>query len=138
MAELVAIPSVNPREQAVAAETPLAGFVADYCRRLGMTARLDEVADGRRNVVATMPGRRTDEWLLLETHLDTVETEGMALDPFTAHVRDGRLYGRAPATRRGRWPSSSRRSPVSPPPGARPSARSCWQVSSTRSTATEA
>lgn len=101
LAELIAIPSVNPREQAVAAETPLAEFVADYCRRLGMTARLDEVADGRCNVVATMPGRRTDEWLLLETHLDTVETEGMALDPFTAHVRDGRLYGRGACDAKG-------------------------------------
>ncbi|MFC9427698.1 M20 family metallopeptidase [Streptomyces sp. NPDC056987] len=101
LSELIAIPSVNPREEAVAAETRLAQFVAEYCRRLGMTARLDEVTDGRCNVVATMPGRRTDEWILLETHLDTVETEGMTLDPFTAHIRDGRLYGRGACDAKG-------------------------------------
>jgi len=101
LSELIAVPSVNPREQAAAAETPLAEFVAEYCRRLGMTARLDEVTDGRCNVVATMPGRRTDEWILLETHLDTVETEGMTLDPFAAHIRDGRLYGRGACDAKG-------------------------------------
>ncbi|MFF8286914.1 M20 family metallopeptidase [Streptomyces albus] len=101
LAELIAIPSVNPREQALPAETPLAEFVAAYCRRLGMTARLDEVADGRCNVVATMPGRRTDECVLLETHLDTVETEGMTVDPFTARIHDGRLYGRGACDAKG-------------------------------------
>jgi acetylornithine deacetylase len=101
LAELIAIPSVNPREAALPAETPLAEFVADYCRRLGMTARLDEVTDGRHNVVATLPGRRTDECVLLETHLDTVETDGMTVAPFTAEIRDGRLYGRGACDAKG-------------------------------------
>ncbi len=63
-------------------------------------AELREVLPGRPNVVATVPGR-DPRMVLLESHLDTVETGGMAIDPFAGTVRDGRLYGRGACDAKG-------------------------------------
>lgn len=93
LGRLVAIPSVNPRERAVAAETPLAEFVSDWAEAHGMHATTHEVLDGRRNVLVTVPGNGPGS-VLLETHLDTVEVEGMSVAPYEPVVDKGRLYGR--------------------------------------------
>jgi acetylornithine deacetylase len=93
LADLVRVPSVNPRGRPEPAETALAEFVLAWCDRAGITAYLDEVVDGRCNVVAEVPGDGED-WILLETHLDTVETDGMTTPPFDPVVRGGRLFGR--------------------------------------------
>ncbi|AUS81331.1 acetylornithine deacetylase [Actinoalloteichus sp. AHMU CJ021] len=100
VSQLIRIPSVNPRGRAEPAETPLAEFVADWARRHGMTADLHEVLDGRYNVVVTVPGDSADT-ILLETHLDTVETEGMTVPPFEPTIRDGLLYGRGSCDAKG-------------------------------------
>ncbi|MFI0466962.1 M20 family metallopeptidase [Saccharopolyspora sp. 5N102] len=93
LANLVRIPSINPRERAEPAETELAEDIALWASERGMQAHTEEVLDGRRNVIVTLPGD-DDRPLLLESHLDTVETDGMTIDPFDPVVRDGRLYGR--------------------------------------------
>jgi acetylornithine deacetylase len=97
---LVAIPSVNPREGGGPGEAALAVFVRDWLAARGVTARLHEVLPGRPNVVATVPGR-DPRAVLLEAHLDTVETDGMTVDPHAAEVRDGRLYGRGACDAKG-------------------------------------
>jgi acetylornithine deacetylase len=65
-----------------------------------VNARLHEVLPGRPNVVAVVPGR-DPRAILLESHLDTVETDGMTVDPYAAEVRDGRLYGRGACDAKG-------------------------------------
>ncbi|PSK90933.1 acetylornithine deacetylase [Murinocardiopsis flavida] len=100
LTQMIRIPSVNPRGAGEPAETALAEFVADWGRAHGLETSLHEVADGRCNVIATLPGD-TERPLLLETHLDTVETEGMTVDPFEARVADGRLYGRGSCDAKG-------------------------------------
>ena len=66
----------------------------------GWTPRVDVVADGRPNVIATIDGDRPGRTLLLEGHTDVV-TEGderaWSVDPFGAELRDGRIYGRGSA-----------------------------------------
>ncbi len=98
--QLVRIPSVNPRNEARPAETALAEFVAEWAERRGMTAELHEVVDGRCNVLVTVPGDSADA-LLLETHLDTVETTGMSVEPFEPTVTDGVLHGRGACDAKG-------------------------------------
>lgn len=71
--QLILIPSVNPRDRAEPAETPLAEFVRDWAHAQGFPAELHEVIDGRHNVVVTVPGADPARAVLLETHLDTVE-----------------------------------------------------------------
>lgn len=97
---LVRIPSVNPRDGAGGGEAELAGFVRDWLVGRDVAAELDEVLPGRPNVVAVVPGRDTRA-VLLEAHLDTVETEGMTVEPHAGEVRDGRLYGRGACDAKG-------------------------------------
>ena len=86
--QAVAIPSVLPREEALAA------FVADELRNLGLEPEWDEVAPGRPNVYAAAELGSAEEMQLLTGHLDTVDVAAnWETDPFAPVVRDGKLYG---------------------------------------------
>lgn len=99
--DLVRIPSVNPRDGAGdGGETAVAEYVRDWLTRRRVRAELYEVLPGRCNVVAVVPGHRP-EAVLLESHLDTVETEGMTVGPHDGDVRGGRLYGRGACDAKG-------------------------------------
>ena len=94
LSSLIAIDSVNPSLIAGAAgETEIARFVAGWLEARGIQTEIVEAAPGRPSVIARVPGRRGGRSLMLNAHLDTVGVAGMA-DPFTARVRDGRMYGR--------------------------------------------
>ncbi|MFI7503011.1 M20 family metallopeptidase [Streptomyces sp. NPDC049687] len=99
--DLVRIPSVNPREGAGdGGETAVAAYVRDWLERRGVRAESHEVLPGRSNVVAVVPGR-SESAVLLESHLDTVETDGMTVGPYDAEVRGGRLFGRGACDAKG-------------------------------------
>ncbi|WP_460061036.1 M20/M25/M40 family metallo-hydrolase [Streptomyces sp. YKOK-I1] len=99
--DLVRIPSVNPRGGAGdGGETAVARYVRHWLGRHGIEARLHEVLPGRHNVVAVVPGQRP-EAVVLVSHLDTVETDGMTVEPHAGGIRDGRLYGRGACDAKG-------------------------------------
>lgn len=77
----------GPGEGAVA--RALSAVLADW----GISVELQEVEDGRPNVVAHA-GRGRGPSLLFNGHLDVVGVEGMTHEPFAARTTDGRLYGR--------------------------------------------
>src|SRR6185295_6812929 len=57
---------------------------------------------GRPNVVARWPGDRADKpRLLLAPHTDTVSVAGMTIDPFSAEIGDGRVWGRGASDTKG-------------------------------------
>ena len=94
LAALVRLDSTNPAlVPAGAGETAIAQFLIDWLGRHGIEAQLDEAAPGRYSVVATVRGSGGGPSLLLNAHLDTVGTEGMAA-PFEPVIRQGRMYGR--------------------------------------------
>jgi acetylornithine deacetylase/succinyl-diaminopimelate desuccinylase-like protein len=97
---LVRTPSVNPRDGSGPGEAALAEVVRDWLADRGVRAELHEVLPGRPNVVAVVPGR-DPRTVLLESHLDTVEVDGMTVDPYAGEVRDGRLYGRGACDAKG-------------------------------------
>jgi acetylornithine deacetylase ArgE len=104
LADLVAIPSMNPmgrgREGAHYNEGALAQYVAEYLRKASVDVEIDEVSPGRPNVAARLDvgGEQT---LLLEAHLDTVFADHMKIDPFRPEIRNGRLYGRGACDTKG-------------------------------------
>jgi acetylornithine deacetylase len=92
--ELVAIDSVNPSlVEGGAGEAAIAQFIGDWMRGAGFDVRVDEIAPGRVNVVATAEGDGDGPTRMLCGHTDTVGVDGMAA-PFAPEIRHGRLYGR--------------------------------------------
>lgn len=88
---LVRIRSENPpgREQAVGRA------IAEVLEAAGCQVELQQVESGRFNVIAVLEGRRPEK-LLFNGHMDTVpagNTEFWQDDPWSAVIRDGRLYG---------------------------------------------
>jgi acetylornithine deacetylase/succinyl-diaminopimelate desuccinylase family protein len=94
---LVAIPSVNGQEGALAA------FLAEWLERAGLHVDLEEVAPGRPNVLAVWPaaGRMHQPWgLLFHAHTDTVPAHGME-DAFSGRVDHGYIWGRGAVDQKG-------------------------------------
>jgi acetylornithine deacetylase/succinyl-diaminopimelate desuccinylase-like protein len=104
LAAMIAVPSVNPRGRSLpdrgTGERAMAEFVRNRLAPRGIEVRLDEFAPGRVNAIAVVPGR-TGRTVVLEAHTDTVEVDGMTVDPFAATVRDGRMYGRGACDAKG-------------------------------------
>jgi len=63
--ELIDIPSVTGREQ------PIAEFLVNYMRELGLDAHLQEVEPGRANAIALLQGSGDGPALVFNGHLDT-------------------------------------------------------------------
>ncbi len=77
--------------------------IADHLRGLGVPIRLSYDDDKRKaNLFATL-GTGKPGGLVLSGHTDTVPWDGQAwtLDPLSATVKDGRLYGRGSADMKG-------------------------------------
>lgn len=91
---LVRIDSVNPMlDPSGPGEAEIAAFVAARLAGLGLDVAVHEPVPGRPSVVGRLAGRGGGRSLMLNAHFDTVGVQGMA-DPFSAEIRDGRLYGR--------------------------------------------
>ena len=101
--DLVRINSVNPYVSGGAGEREIAEHVGTKLRSLGLRVKMQEVIDGRANVIGVLQasgggGRR----LMLNGHLDTVGVEGMVGDPFRPRIDSNRnLHGRGACDMKG-------------------------------------
>lgn len=86
---LVRIPSITGQEGPA-----ISRYVLDWLQAAGIPSGAQVVEPGRVNVWARLDGGLPGPRLLLNGHLDTKPTANMTIDPFSAEVRDGRLYGR--------------------------------------------
>ena len=78
---------------------PLIHFIRDALARLGVPSRLTYNADRTKaNLFATL-GEGKPAGIILSGHTDTVPWDGQdwSMDPLSALVQDGRLYGRGSA-----------------------------------------
>jgi len=121
LAELIALPSVNPalvpsdkagprgragsHEPQVVAPHPFAGErpVAEFCAaiaaRAGLEVELQDVLPGRSNLIARLlPRNKIRQTILLAPHLDTVGADGTKFIP---QRKNGRLYGRGACDTKG-------------------------------------
>lgn len=94
LTDLVRINSVNPSIAADGGgEAAVALYVARSLAQLGLDTMTFDSQPGRTTAVATLQGTGGGRALMLNGHTDTVGVEGMS-DPFSADIREGRLYGR--------------------------------------------
>lgn len=91
--DLISIPShwaIAEREKRIA------NYLHDLFKQENINVYLQEVIDGRSNVIATLKGLGSGPSLMLNGHIDTVPPFGMK-DPFTPVIKNGCLYGRGSA-----------------------------------------
>jgi len=106
--DMVKIPSVTGDEAAIQK------FMADYMRGIGLEVDMwetnweelkkhpgyrpvDRGYEGRPNIVATLKGTGGGRSLLLNGHTDVIPVgngEGWSDDPWSASIKNGRIYGR--------------------------------------------
>ncbi|MFN2282306.1 MAG: ArgE/DapE family deacylase [Anaerolineales bacterium] len=67
--------------------------IAKTLEELGLPVTTYHLAPGRVNVIGVLPGMGGGRSLILNGHMDTVGVDEMQ-DPFSAKIREGRLYGR--------------------------------------------
>ncbi|KEJ92352.1 M20 family metallo-hydrolase [Synergistes jonesii] len=102
LAEMIAFPAINPIDGG-SGEFRKAQYILKKIKELGfgeaeVYAPADPAAEGgeRPNVVLRFPGR-TKRRLWIAAHMDVVPAGELSLwetDPFSAVVKDGRIYGR--------------------------------------------
>ena len=94
LVDLVGINSINPSLIPTGAgEAEIAAYVVDVLQELKLEVATHEPEPGRPSVVGTLKGSGGGRSLMLNAHVDTVGVDDM-LDPFSATIRDGKLYGR--------------------------------------------
>lgn len=94
LAELVAIPSVNPNYSDGSGEEEIADWIFQYLTKNGVHVEKQEVLPRRFNVIAKIPSRNSHQRIILEAHMDTVSAQGMKILPYEPTIQDNKLYGR--------------------------------------------
>lgn len=96
--DLIRFQSVNPPGN----EKPVAEHLAQRMRALNIEAEVEDVEEGRANVVARIRGQGRGH-LVFTGHIDVVPPGGQkwAHGPFDADLLDGRIYGRGSADMKG-------------------------------------
>jgi acetylornithine deacetylase len=95
LAQLVAIPSVNPDlVPGASGEAAIAAFCARWLGQRGFEVHRLENRPGRPSIVGVARGTGGGRSLMFNGHIDTVTLAGYAGDPLAASRRDGKLYGR--------------------------------------------
>lgn len=104
LAELIALPSVNPaftasNDKARCGEKNMADFLAATAARAGLEVEFQKVLPGRSNVIARLlPRKKIKQTILLAPHLDTVGAGDAGFVPRRQH---GRLCGRGACDTKG-------------------------------------
>ena len=105
LAQMVSFDTVNPLVGGPAdGEENLAAHLETLARGWGLSTRRAAVpgnASGARNLIVTCEPVPGGEWLMFESHLDTVSVAGMTIAPHGGKIEGGRLYGRGACDTKG-------------------------------------
>lgn len=92
--DLVRTNSINPKLISDGpGEKEIGHLIASLLTEIGVSVHVDTIEGNRSNIIAIIKGSGGGPSLMLNGHMDTVGVDGM-LDPFSAEIRNGRLYGR--------------------------------------------
>jgi len=95
--DMIAIPSVNPMRANTAepVEQQMANFIETMLARAGIDCQRQKVAEGRHNVIGIVQATGSERnGLMLNSHMDTVPVDNMAIKPFDPVVKNGCVFGR--------------------------------------------
>ena len=98
--ELVRRDTINPPQpdskKTNADETSLLKWVQEILKKDGIDSEIFESAPGRGNLVARLKGETPGKGLLLMAHVDVVNVDKSkwTVDPLSAEIKDGFLWGR--------------------------------------------
>jgi len=104
LAQMLSVDTVNPHFGGRAGgEAALAAHLEKLARDWGLnTRRCCMAADGVTfNLLVTCEPVPDGEWVLFESHMDTVAVEGMTIDPFGGKIENGRIHGRGACDTKG-------------------------------------
>jgi acetylornithine deacetylase/succinyl-diaminopimelate desuccinylase-like protein len=76
------------------AESAIIGFLESLAHSWGLGSRRLPVDKHAPNLLIWHEADPSFPWLTFDSHLDTVSTEGMTIDPLKASIKGGRLFGR--------------------------------------------
>lgn len=102
LARMVSCDTVNPSFGGRAGgEAALAADLETVARAWGLRTQREAVDEQRFNLIVSVEPVSGGEWLLFESHLDTVSVAGMTVEPFRARIEGGRIYGRGACDTKG-------------------------------------
>jgi acetylornithine deacetylase len=102
LAQMVAVDTVNAHYAGRASgEAKLAVQLEQLAAAWGLKTRRYDVERAGFNLLVYHERSPGADWLLGESHLDTVGVAGMTVAPFDAVTRDGRIYGRGTCDTKG-------------------------------------
>jgi len=103
LAQMMAVETVNLQFDGPAGgEERLAAHLEDLAQRWGLQTQRCPIGEGGPfNLVITTPLIPDAEWMLFESHLDTVSIAGMTVPPLTMTVKGERLHGRGSCDTKG-------------------------------------
>ena len=81
-------------------EGPIGQWLADEFRALGLQVTVEDVHDGRLNVIGVLPGAEEGIGLLFHGHTDTVPFLNME-NPLSGEIVDGYIWGRGSCDQKG-------------------------------------
>lgn len=105
--QLVAVPSINPGDQELDdgqySEKIIGDVLLDYIQEYlpSFSCWKEEVLPDRFNCCASYICSEKYPTILLETHLDTVDVNGMIIEPFTLNAKDRKWFGRGACDAKG-------------------------------------
>lgn len=102
LAQMVSFETVNVSFGGpVGGEVALGAHLESLAQQWGLKTRRCPVGDDTFNLLITAEIAPDAEWLLFESHLDTVSVDGMTVPPFQMTVVGDRLHGRGTCDTKG-------------------------------------
>ena len=82
-------------------EAELSTYLEEIARDAGFDTHRIAVPNQCADLLILFEREASLPWILFDSHLDTVSVEGMSVDPFTAKIDDGKLFGRGACDTKG-------------------------------------